>query len=177
MSQLRTNSIVPVGGIPAGASGGGIIQVVQTVKTDAYTASTASGSETSDITGLTASITPRSTSNKILISVSLNSGIDSNNSGVSIFRNGTRLTAATGDAASTRARQSFSVYGNVGDTTTGGYMFLDSPASTSAQTYSLRIMNPSSITRTICVNQTITDSDLARVGRYTSTIILYEVSG
>ena len=64
MSQLRTNSIVPVGGIPAGASGGGIIQVVQTVKTD--DASTTSNSYT-DITGLSVTITPRSTSNKILI--------------------------------------------------------------------------------------------------------------
>ena len=40
MSQLKVNSIVPVGGLPSGASGGGIIQVVQAVKTN--TASTTS---------------------------------------------------------------------------------------------------------------------------------------
>ena len=32
MSQLKVNSIVPVGGLPSGATGGGIIQTVQTIK-------------------------------------------------------------------------------------------------------------------------------------------------
>jgi len=177
MSQIRTNSLVPIGGIPAGASGGGIIQVVQTVKTDTFTASTASGGETSDITGLTASITPRSTSNKILISISLNCFVPDNNCQVTIFRNSTRLTAATGDAASNRARCSFSVFGMNGELAVGGYKFLDSPASTSAQTYSVRMLNPSSITRTMGVNISVSDPDLARHGRFSSTIILMEVSG
>ena len=34
MSQLKVNSIVPVGGLPAGATGGGIIQTVTLTKTD-----------------------------------------------------------------------------------------------------------------------------------------------
>lgn len=34
MSQIRTNSIVPSGGVPAGADGGGIIQVVENNTTD-----------------------------------------------------------------------------------------------------------------------------------------------
>ena len=43
MSQLKVNSIVPVGGLPAGATAGGIIQIVQTKKTDTASNSTASG--------------------------------------------------------------------------------------------------------------------------------------
>jgi hypothetical protein len=61
MSQLRTNSIVPVGGIPAGASGGGIIQVVQTQYTSSFDTSS---STFVDVTNFTATITPRSTVTK-----------------------------------------------------------------------------------------------------------------
>ncbi|BCV08527.1 MAG: hypothetical protein CM15mL8_070 [Caudoviricetes sp.] len=55
MSQLKVNSIVPVGGLPSGASGG-IIQVVQTVKTDTMSTSGTGGSY-QDITGLSVTIT------------------------------------------------------------------------------------------------------------------------
>ena len=34
MSQLKVNSIIPVSGVPAGATGGGIVQVVHTTKSD-----------------------------------------------------------------------------------------------------------------------------------------------
>ena len=54
MSQLKVNSIVPVGGLPSG-SNGGIIQTVQTVKTNSF--STNSSSMT-DITGMSVAITP-----------------------------------------------------------------------------------------------------------------------
>ena len=36
MSQIKVNSIVPAGGLPSGATAGGIIQVVQSVKTDDF---------------------------------------------------------------------------------------------------------------------------------------------
>ena len=72
MSQLKVNSIVPVGGLTSGANGG-IIQVVQTAKTD--TASTTSNS-LSDL--MTATITPSSNSNKILLLCDLKLGASSN---------------------------------------------------------------------------------------------------
>ena len=62
MSQIKVNSIVPVGGLPSG-SNGGIIQVVQTVKTDTFSHNSTSFA---DLTGLSATITPSSSSNKIL---------------------------------------------------------------------------------------------------------------
>ena len=70
MSQLKVNSIVPVGGLPSGANGG-IIQVVSATKTD-----TASFSSTSfqSISGLSVTITPSSNSNKILICSHINFG-------------------------------------------------------------------------------------------------------
>ena len=66
MSQLKVNSIVPVGGLPAGASGGGIIQVVQTVKSDTFSESL--GANTNSSTNcIQVTITPSSNSNNVLI--------------------------------------------------------------------------------------------------------------
>jgi len=159
------------------AGAGKILQVAQVVKTDVFSASTASGAETSDITGLSVSLTPQSSSNKILICMHVNSSIDSNPSLVSIYRNSAKLTGATGDADGIRQRTT--VHSSVfnGNLAVAAFMFLDSPASTSAQTYTVRIFNPSSITRTIFVNQDHNDANSNLVGRTASTIILMEVAG
>tara|TARA_B100000424_G_scaffold204014_1_gene161111 strand:+ start:171 stop:701 length:531 start_codon:yes stop_codon:yes gene_type:complete len=72
MSQLKVNSIVPVGGLPAGASAGGIIQTVTASTTTSVSQSYSSeGSFQTTITdtGLSASITPSSNSSKILVMV------------------------------------------------------------------------------------------------------------
>ena len=69
MSQLKVNSIVPVGGLPSGANGG-IIQTVQTVKSDVTSQSGSSSSTFYDISGMSATITPSSSSNKIMAVVS-----------------------------------------------------------------------------------------------------------
>ena len=62
-SELRVDKIIPYDGVPSGG-GGGIIQTVQTVKTNGFT--TTSQSYT-DITGLSATITPKFNTSKILI--------------------------------------------------------------------------------------------------------------
>ena len=63
MSQLKVNSIIPVSGVPTGASGGGIVQVVHTFKSDRFTTSSTSFV---DITNFEVTITPLSNSNKTL---------------------------------------------------------------------------------------------------------------
>ena len=67
MSQLKVNSIIPVGGVASG-QGGGIIQVIQTFKGDAESTTSTTFE---DLNGMSATITPSSSSNKILISFSL----------------------------------------------------------------------------------------------------------
>ena len=62
MSQLKVNSIVPVGGLASGA-GGGVIQTVQTVDNTATTS--ISTTSYTDAGSLNVSITPTTTSNKI----------------------------------------------------------------------------------------------------------------
>ena len=72
MSTLKVNSIIPVAGVPTGG-GGGIVQIKQTVKTDTFSTSTTSLAFT-EVTGLTVSITPTSSSSKIFVFASVNLG-------------------------------------------------------------------------------------------------------
>ena len=65
MSELRTNRIVPRDGLPAGASGGGIIQVVHN-STQVGQSHGFSQDNFVD-TGLSASITPTRSDSKILV--------------------------------------------------------------------------------------------------------------
>ena len=67
MSQLKVNSIVPAGGLPSG-SNGGIIQVKQALVNTTVSASCGSASTFTDISGMEVTITPSSSSNKILFS-------------------------------------------------------------------------------------------------------------
>jgi len=65
MSQIKVNSIVPVGGLTSGANGG----IVQIVNSHLKTKQTISASSSFQATGLSATITPSSSSSKILIVV------------------------------------------------------------------------------------------------------------
>lgn len=68
MSQIKVNSIVPVGGLPAGATGGGVIQTVHSVYTGVlsigYTGNVVDA-------GLSGTINMQSASNKVLITCSV----------------------------------------------------------------------------------------------------------
>lgn len=95
-------------------------------------------STTPTATGLSVSITPSSSSNKVLVYASVSAqsfrSIDANNAGYYLYRNGGALTSGIG-----------SMIGTTGGTTAGftavraGYSicYLDSPATTSATTYAI----------------------------------------
>ena len=149
MSQLKVNSIVPVGGLPVG-SNGGIIQVKQTVKTDSFSSSSSS---LVDITGFSVSITPSSNSNKILIYVSIGIAANSTSSATcfALLRGSTNLTSNTsGGFADTS--NCFASVGGVGTsdndrkTLSPSIMFLDSPSTTSATTYKVQMLSSSGST-------------------------------
>jgi len=174
MSQLKVNSIVPVGGLPSG-SNGGIIQVKQTVKTDTFSA--ANGS-TVDITGLSVSITPSSSSNKVLVTYDTNVSMANGSYHAHIFlvRGSTKIFL--GDAEGSRTRASnFVISGNDGN---GGIYyypvhgeFLDSPATTSATTYKIQLLGQNN---TMYVNRTQYDSDATGVNRIVSQITAKEIT-
>ena len=158
---------------------GTILQVVSTAKTDTF--STTSTSHT-DVTGLTATITPSSTSSKILVMATVNVSTGANDRYVSVqlARGGTGIFIGDADGAKTRAFASLqsvtAAYFIAEGLVNFSPIFLDSPASTSALTYSVqaRISNSDS---TVFVNRTATDTNDARFVRGSSSITVMEVAG
>jgi hypothetical protein len=150
---------------------GNIIQVVSTTKTDDF--STTSTSFT-DITGLSVAITPSSTSNKILVfmSVDASNTVASRSVIVGLFRGSTNLL---GSAANNRKR-GFQL-ANFGDVNVGesiGFQFLDSPSTTSETTYKVQIAAQAD---TAVVNRSGSDANNAGYGyRSASSITVMEVA-
>ena len=175
-SQLRVDKILPVDGAPSGG-GGGIIQVVNTIKTDTF--STSANLNTKEtITGLTATITPKFSTSKILISMNLLVGSSQNTTiGGTIERGSTPI--GIHDARGSRTRNTF----GCGQVSTGytwrsnsvSHTLLDSPNTISATTYSVKIGGNGAIT--VYINREGRDVDGATdttVG--SSSLILMEIS-
>ena len=157
---------------PAGVTGS-IVQVVSTTKTDTF--STASASMV-DVTGLNLSITPKSTSNKIYIMVTLKAAAANDQQMWSqLMRNTTALSV--GAAAGSRRQTSSQNLMNFADS--GFHMneiaisFLDSPATISAVTYKIQVATG---TGTMYVNRTTQDTDSTAFARVASSITAFEVA-
>ena len=171
-SELRVDKIIPTAGVPTGG-GGSIIQTVQTVKSDAFTTTS---QPFTDITGLSATITPKFSTSKILVSYTLS--ISSN--GFPMFK---LLRGSTdifvGNAASNRVRCFFGGY--VGGLHSGLTLpvtgnFLDSPSTTSATTYKIQTGVVHTTGYTTYVNRSLSDTDFNYHARTASSIVLMEVS-
>lgn len=174
MSQLKVNSIVPVGGLPAG-SNGGIIQIRQVVKTDTFSESVSSGSQSSFVTGLQPTITPSSNSSKIFVYYSLSLCSSGGGQAVQLFRDSTQI--ALGDAAGSRQRvTSMGSEINAAQPASVNFGFLDSPATTSQITYKVRFVFCSSSTQTVQVNFGTNDTNNNQRVRCASAITLFEVT-
>lgn len=155
-----------------GITAGKILQVVQTVKTNEFTGA---GGAWRDVTGLTATITPASTSNKILVMYSINPSAP-DPLGVRIYRGTTHIGFGDqGPASSQRGN-----VGNESNSTDGnrGFVYsmqyLDSPATTSATTYKLQTFTHSSAHN---LNRTVNNTNSNYHVRGISTITLLEVAG
>tara|TARA_R100000278_G_C5367083_1_gene127524 strand:- start:25 stop:543 length:519 start_codon:yes stop_codon:yes gene_type:complete len=171
MSTIKVNSIVPVSGVPTGG-GGGIVQIKSTTKTDTF--STANHSFT-DITGLSVSITPTSTSSKIFI-IAFVTGLGTSNTRANfkLLRGSTEI--CQGDAAGSRPRCFGGIYTDDAETPeTVSVNFLDSPSTTSATTYKIQISSGNSVDA-VYVNRANGDTDSAAHARTASTITVMEVS-
>ena len=151
-----------------------VLQVVSTSKTDTF--STTSTSFV-DITGLSATITPSSTSSKILLVAQLCWGGTGTTTSMGFFQfAGGNAGTYIGDAASNRIR---SVFGglNVPDqanlTYSAPMVYLDSPSTTSATTYKVQ-MKVSAATGYI--NRSQADSDDGQRARGASSLTVLEIS-
>ena len=147
MSQLKVNSIIPVAGVPTGG-GGGIIQVVELVKSDVVSASP--GTTFADISGMSATITPTSSTSKVIVSVAINCSA-TDVVGLNLLRGSTNIFQ--GDAVSGKIQVSAGIYS--GSQQNGSNYYgarhinfskLDSPNTTSAVTYKIQWQGSSVVT-------------------------------
>ena len=170
---LNNNSLSSVTSLPAGV-GGKVLQVVSTLKSSASTISTDSDNGT-NISGLSATITPSSTSSKIFITASVTYSMAGDTYGtlgtVFITRGTTRIgVGGNNQASQTTVGMSDSSVNQA--IVTVPITFLDSPSTTSATTYNIQIMNNLGGTQTMYVNARKTGS-----ARGSSTITVMEIAG
>ena len=162
---------------------GSILQVVSTTKTDTFTTSVnmsaSGGSWTSTgttVTGLTATITPTSSSSKILVMVTLNG---TGTAGYAqlyclLYRDSTIIGSPSPSSAKPGVMaRNYSSDNNVVNGTCG-FTYLDSPASTSSITYSIKVGGENS--SAVYVNQPANNNDGTNGARMSSTITVMEIA-
>jgi hypothetical protein len=130
--------------MPVSISGSGQVpvQVISTIKTNTFTTSSTSYV---DVTGVSATITPTSSSNKVLVTITGGSSTTSSPNSFSygvVTRNGTQV--AIGDSRGSAQRCTLDLSpANAGNITDYAkpfcITFLDSPATTSAVVYNLQV--------------------------------------
>jgi len=130
----QTGTVITTAGVPKAAlPTGSVLQVVNTFKNDTFSSSSQSFI---DITGLSVSITPTSSSSKILVLVQfLSAATGANSPRYNLVRDSTNIAQPSGGTAPS------SVQLNTASSSTslqGCIIFLDSPATTSSTTYKLQ---------------------------------------
>ena len=170
----NNNTISAITALPASITTGKILQVVQNTKTDTF-----STSSTSDvvITGLTASITPSSTSSKILISGCVNFSETGGGGDIkfNVYRDSTQIFL--GDADGSRNRVFTDIQTDISSSQyVVNPIFLDSPSSVSEITYSFKVSVHAG-TVTGYVNRSVTDSNSSSYDRGASSITVMEIEG
>lgn len=164
---------IPAANMPAGS----ILQVKNAVKTNVQSFSNAVPTW-ADISGLNISITPSSTSSKILVmySVHVANGADQGHGYIKVLRGATDLPIADVDGSRTSASSVVNT-GHVGQTLCVSQSLLDSPSSTTALTYKLQFgINGVGIANWI--NKSTRDANsVGNDGRMISTMTVMEVAG
>tara|TARA_A100001391_G_scaffold57111_1_gene34884 strand:- start:803 stop:1378 length:576 start_codon:yes stop_codon:yes gene_type:complete len=177
---------ISVGGLPDGIvdrdtlaaeAKGSILQVKQTIKTD--TTSTTSLNTFVDISGMSVSITPSSSSNKILVMVDMRLSANQNrNVAYRLMRDSTAIYV--GDSAGSRTQGTGSMrlmsearYDMQSETA----IFLDSPSTTSATTYKVQWCHTFGGSGDNCwLNRSYEDNDNDDRVRGASSITVQEVA-
>jgi len=162
------------------ASASAVAQVQSTTLTTTFSASVATGTQTA-ITGLSVSITPTSASNKVLIIAQV-TGNTSDQSGMYCTLKRGATAVGVGTAAGSRQVVTSGNIGTGVNTAAGESLrgvsmaFLDSPATTSATTYSVDISHATGGTITVYVNRGNADGNSSYIARGISSITVLEVT-
>lgn len=154
------------------AGSGGVLQVVQTVKTDTFSSNSASYV---DITGLSVSITPTSTSSRILILATIQAvQATTTGSTLRLMRDATAISIA--DTAGSRRTGSFAELftGRSDNFYSFSATYIDSPATTSTTTYKVQVL-PNGYAAYI--NRSVSDVDNTGYSRGVSYLTVMEIAG
>ena len=156
---------------------GNILQVLQSVKTDTFSTTSQTLVDVSD---LSVTITPTSTSSKILVHMDLMVAVSFHLGGLQLVRDTTNIYQ--GDAASNRTRFTIAIGippNSDGYNQRSSAMFLDSPNTTSATTYKIQAINRVDAQGgTMYINRTEQDRDTVGYDpRGVSSITVMEVAG
>ena len=183
MSTIKVDTIQTRAGAVPKASDlglnvtGSVLQVVSATKTDTQSIT---GSSFVDITGLSAAITPSSTSSKIFISVDVSfSGEQNSYVAFQMLRGSTEILKATetgtglecagGQVINSSGNEQYSIHKEA-------MSGLDSPSTTSETTYKVQISPMRTSSKTAYVNRSHTLGDDNQY-RSASTITLMEIAG
>ena len=169
MSQIKVNSIVPVGGVSTGAYGG-IIQM-KPAFTNATTVATTN--TFADITGLSVTITPSSTSSKFLIMTCMTLGQNNQSTGIflNLVRNNTPI--AQNSDSSDPCTTILAFGNNTSDTFNYSYQHLDETTLTNLSDITYKYQIRTNGIGQATVNRRSTSADLLA----TANLIVCEVSG
>jgi len=177
--QIPAASIVGVctSGLTKTGGFGKIVQVVSTTKTDTFSESLAQGAISADAISL--AITPTSSSNKILVTVSCFICSGGNGfqrlSGI-FYKAGSVLSDAIGDASGSIQRTSFLINSSASARGANGAVeYLDTAGGTSSITYSVRLCHGYAGTATVYLNRVHSESDVNYTHRGISTLTLTEI--
>jgi len=157
-------------------SNGKILQVLQATKTDTFSTNSTTFV---DITGMTVTITPSSTSSKILVFNQLQAGTNGHGTIKTVKTvGGTTSDILVGDADGNRSRGNAKIWTSTWGPTTCVAQLLDSPNTTSAVTYKVQCAVPYSASYYIHVNRAYSSSGSSNFSydvRSSSTITVMEV--
>tara|TARA_B100001939_G_C16735956_1_gene527621 strand:- start:158 stop:718 length:561 start_codon:yes stop_codon:yes gene_type:complete len=176
---LGTSTTIPSGKVVAGSlPAGSVLQVVQATTTTQQILNTGTTNNENFVDiGLSLSITPSSTSNKIYLmaSVSVGQKSDAYNNSLGLFRGstliGAGLTSGVDNIAVNATWRAFSSY----DMSQLPINFLDSPSTTSAITYAVKCNNNGGSSYPSYINRSESGNTFG--GNPSSTLIAMEIAG
>ena len=174
LAAANLTGTVASGRMPAGS----VLQVVSVTKVDTF--STSSANIFIDITGLTVSITPRSTSSRMVVITHI--GAMGNNAGGArtasfrLMRDSTAIGIGTPEGARVGASFRDFIEADTNHARNGSFTHVDSPSTTSATTYKLQANNQGD-TLFINRNGSNANNGLAWGTRCASSITVMEIAG
>ena len=175
LTRISNQSLTSVTALPAAITTGKVLQVVNQF----YDTQTSINASAFTDTGLTANITPASSSNKILVSFYPSfSAVDNSYCGFKIFRDSTEIGSSTVSGTGVEcfggwlfsSSEQYSVYQSP-------MVFLDSPSSTSSRTYKLQVSPMRTSSHQFYLNRSHTQGDENQFGGTSSNTILMEIAG